>query len=91
MDGISMADFPGKGPSGRKVSLLVPEALCERLDALAKSTERTRDMVALEALSTYLDSQDWQVNDIAAGLQEADRGDFAGDAELSAVFTKHGA
>jgi predicted transcriptional regulator len=63
----------------------------EKLEALASATARTKSFVALEALSTYLQAQGWQVQDIEAGLLDAERGDFASEAEVAAVFARHGA
>jgi len=42
-------------------------------------------------LSAYLQTEQWQVQDIQAGLSEADRGEFASDAEVEAVFKRYGA
>lgn len=33
----------------------------------------------------------WQVKDIQAGLEEADRGEFASDAEIEAVYQRYNA
>jgi len=35
--------------------------------------------------------QAWQIADIKAGLAEADRGEFATEEEVNAVFAKYGA
>ena len=69
----------------------VPAKLYQQLEDLARATERTKSYVTLEALSSYLATQSWQVQDIEAGLAEADRGEFASDAEVAAVFARHGA
>jgi len=63
----------------------------QQLEDLAKATARTKSFVTLEALSTYLEAQSWQVQEIEAGLVEADRGEFATDAEVNAVFARYGA
>ena len=75
----------------RTINVRLPIAVYEKLEALASATARTKSFVALEALSTYLEAQSWQVQDIEAGLAEAERGDFASDAEVNAVFAKYGA
>jgi RHH-type transcriptional regulator, rel operon repressor / antitoxin RelB len=63
----------------------------EQLEALSKATARTKSFVTLEALSSYLEAQSWQIKDIEAALEEADQGDFARDAQVKAVFAKYGA
>lgn len=75
----------------RTINVRVPAELYQQLEDLARATARTKSFVTLEALSAYLAEQHWQVQDIEAGLAEADRGEFASDAEVDAVFSKHGA
>jgi len=75
----------------RTINVRVPAKLYQQLEDLARATERTKSYVTLEALSSYLAEQGWQVQDIEAGLAEADRGEFASDAEVAAVFARHGA
>lgn len=74
----------------RTLNVRVPMAVYEKLEALASATARTKSFVALEALSSYLDAQSWQVQDIHAGLAEAEQGAFAADAEVGAVFAQYG-
>jgi RHH-type rel operon transcriptional repressor/antitoxin RelB len=75
----------------RTINVRVPMHVYQQLDELAKATARTKSFVTLEALSTYLDTQGWQVKDIEAGLAEADKGEFATDVQVEAVFAKYGA
>ena len=78
-------------PSTRTLNVRVPLDLYQQLESLAQATARTKSFVTLEALGSYLQAQSWQVADIQSGLAEAERGDFASDAELSAVLAKYGA
>jgi predicted transcriptional regulator len=59
-----------------------------RLDKLAAATARNKSVVAADAIRAYLDLYEWQVNEIRAGLREADAGDFAGHAEVKAALAK---
>ena len=86
-----MPTADSKDSPTRTINVRLPMAVYEKLEALASATARTKSFVALEALSTYLEAQSWQVQDIAAGLAEAERDDFASDAEVNAVFAKYGA
>jgi predicted transcriptional regulator len=44
------------------------------LDALAESLDRDRTYLLNEAVQTYLDLQQWQLDEIRAGLADADAG-----------------
>lgn len=77
--------------SSRTINVRLPAELYQQLEDLAQATARTKSFVTLEALSSYLAAQSWQVQDIQAALEDADRGDFASDAEVNAVFARHGA
>lgn len=82
--------LPQDSPT-RTLNVRVPLELYQQLESLAQATARTKSFVTLEALTSYLQAQSWQVADIQSGLAEAERGDFASDAELSAVLAKYGA
>jgi RHH-type rel operon transcriptional repressor/antitoxin RelB len=80
-----------KEPLTRTINVRVPESLYQQLDELARATSRTKSFVAVDALSGYLQAQRWQMEEIEAGLAEAERGEFATEAEVQAVFARHGA
>lgn len=86
-----MSATPSQDAPTRTLNVRVPQALYQQLEHLAKATARTKSFVALEALRDYLQAQSWQVQDIQSGLVEADRGDFASDAEVDAVLARYGA
>jgi predicted transcriptional regulator len=44
------------------------------LDALADSLDRDRTYILSEAVQAYLDTQQWQLEQIHAGIAEADAG-----------------
>lgn len=60
-----------------------------QLDQLTKSTGRTKSFLAIEALEAYISQQAWQIAEVKAGIEEADRGEFATDKEMSAIFAKY--
>ena len=66
---------------------LGPE-LRAKLEALARSTHRTKSSLAAEAIAAYVDFNAWQTGEIQKGLAEAKAGDFASDAEMQDFFTK---
>jgi predicted transcriptional regulator len=47
----------------------------KRLEKLAKSTGRSRSFLAAEALSEYLDVNEWQVAGVRRAMSSLDRGE----------------
>ena len=72
------------------VTIQLDDKVLGELDALAAKIERSREDLLGEAVADYLAFQQWQVEEIEAGLAEADRGEFASDEEVAAVFAKFG-
>ncbi|MCK5797777.1 MAG: CopG family ribbon-helix-helix protein [Deltaproteobacteria bacterium] len=70
------------------MTIRLPSELKEQLDRLAETTERSKSWLTVDAIRSYLTVQRWQIQEIMAGLAEADTGDFADDDEVKAVFEK---
>jgi len=70
------------------VTLRLDDAVKDKLEKLAESTHRSRSFLAAEAIKAYVDSNEWQINEIHNALQEADAGDFASANEVNAIKTK---
>lgn len=60
-----------------------------KLDALAVDTDRSRNWLAAKAIENYVELNTWQIARIKEGVAEADRGAFATDQEVEAVFAKY--
>jgi RHH-type transcriptional regulator, rel operon repressor / antitoxin RelB len=73
----------------KTLNIRLPEATHVRLTQLTKSTGRTKSFLAVEALNAYLDQQAWQIAEVTQGMLEANRGEFASDEEMSAIFAKY--
>lgn len=58
----------------------------DRLDKLAEATQRSRSFLAAEAIRDYVALNEWQVDEIREALTEAERGEFASDAEVKRFF-----
>jgi predicted transcriptional regulator len=67
----------------------LPDEVTEKLDALAAKLDRSRSYVAAQAIGDFVAREEWQLADIEAGLREADRGEFATDAEVAATIAKY--
>jgi RHH-type transcriptional regulator, rel operon repressor / antitoxin RelB len=57
------------------ITIRADDEVGENLDKLAAATQRSRSFLAAAALRDYLESQEWQIGEIEAGL-EADSGDL---------------
>ena len=61
----------------------------KQLDAIAQQQDRSRNYVVNQAIEEYLDTHAWQVEHIRAGLAAAERGEFATDKEMEAIFNRY--
>jgi predicted transcriptional regulator len=60
----------------------------KRLEKMAKDISRSTSYLAKQAIRNYLDQNEWQIAEIKKGIEEADRGEFASDADVKAFFAK---
>jgi len=70
------------------MTLRLEPRLRKQLDHLARAQRRSRSFVAAEAIREYLAANAWQLEEIRKGLEEADRGDFAAEEQVSRTFSK---
>jgi predicted transcriptional regulator len=68
-------------PKTSFLSVRLPEELAERLENLAKSTDRSKSYLAACAVEEYLAVQEWQVKAIREGMAAAEKGEIAGHEE----------
>lgn len=68
------------------MTVRLEDEIKSRLDQLAESTKRSRSFLAAEAIREYIAINEWQIGEIVAGIEEADRGEFASEAEVKAFF-----
>lgn len=67
----------------------VQDDVAEKLDKIAALSDRSRAYLAAQAIEDYVAREEWQLAEIQAGLDEADRGEFASAIELARVVTKY--
>ena len=58
------------------------------LDALANSLDRDRTYLLAEAVQVYLDTQQWQLEQIRAGIAEADAGQVIDHSKVKAMTAR---
>ncbi len=66
-------------------TIRLDDEMLAKLDALAADIDRSRSWLATKAIETYVELNAWQVEQIKAGLAEADRGEFVTEADLDAI------
>ncbi|HYK49296.1 MAG TPA: CopG family ribbon-helix-helix protein [Terriglobales bacterium] len=69
-------------PESAVLTLRLDPKLKKQLDRLSKSMSRSRSFVAAEAIRGFVALNEWQIEEIKKGIQEADRGEFATDAAV---------
>lgn len=66
-------------------TIRLDDEVLAKLDALAADTDRSRSWIAAKAIQDYVELNAWQIEQIKAGIAEADRGEFATEEELDAI------
>ncbi len=70
------------------ISFRISTAHKRALDTLAAGTSKKRSELISDALRAYLEVQRWQIQEIEAGISEANSGDFASTDEVEKLFAK---
>lgn len=69
-----------------QVSFKIPAGMKKRVDLLAEATRRSRTFVIEEAIAQYLTMNEWQVQSIAAGLDDLDNGRVLSQEEMEKLW-----
>ena len=59
------------------LTIRMDEKTKDRLERLARSLDRSKSFIASHAIEGYLEVNEWQVQEIAAGIREAETGRLA--------------
>ena len=70
-------------------TIRLDDDMLAKLDALAADTDRSRNWLAAKAIESYVELNAWQIARIKDGIAEADRGEFATEKQVNAVFDKY--
>ena len=76
-------------PESVKISFLTDKSNRDALDSIAVAMDRDRSYILNEAISAYLEVQQWHLQDTRKAITEADAGDFASDREVKQAFAKY--
>ena len=58
------------------VTARIDGTLKAKLEALARSTRRSKAWLAAEAIAAYVELNEWQIGEIEAGIAELDAGEI---------------
>ena len=72
------------------VTFELEEETISALNAYAARIDRPRSTLVNQALEEWLALQKWQLEEIEAGIAEADRGEFVSDEEIDKIVAKYG-
>ncbi|MBW9118348.1 CopG family ribbon-helix-helix protein [Rhizobium cauense] len=67
----------------------VSDETASKLNQIAEKLDRSRAYMAAEAIEAFVEQQEWQLAEIEAGLDEADRGEFASTEDVAKVVGKY--
>ena len=56
------------------LSIRIDAGTKKRLDALSKRSKRSKSFLAAEAIAAYIESEEWQLGELQAGIAELDSG-----------------
>jgi predicted transcriptional regulator len=56
------------------LSIRIDAKTKKRLDELAKRSKRSKSFLAAEAIAAYVESEEWQLGEIHAGIAELESG-----------------
>lgn len=72
------------------LSIRVSEHDKEFLEQLARITGQSKSQLAAEAIKSYVEMNEWQINVIKERLAAADRQEYASRERIRATFAKWG-
>ena len=65
------------------LSIRIDSETKKRLDALSKRSKRSKSFLAAEAITAFVESEEWQLGEIHKGLEELDSAQTASHEKVS--------
>jgi RHH-type transcriptional regulator, rel operon repressor / antitoxin RelB len=75
-------------PDTAVVTVRLDTHLKAKLEALARSTKRSKSFLAAEAIAAYVDLNAWQIAEIEAGIAELDGGKIVSQQEAAERYNQ---
>ena len=69
-----------------ELTICISLEMANKLDELAAKMDRSRSFLTSQAIEEFVAREVWQLSEIDAGLAEANRGEFASEAEVERVL-----
>ena len=70
------------------VTVRLKADLNAKLEALARSTKRSKSYLATQAIAAYVDVNEWQIAEIEAGMAELDNGEIVSEEEAKERYNR---
>ena len=70
------------------ITARIDVALKARLEALARSTKRSKSFLAAEAIAAYVELNEWQIGEITAGITELDAGEALSEKQAEEQYSR---
>jgi RHH-type rel operon transcriptional repressor/antitoxin RelB len=70
------------------VTVRLDGALKAKLEALARSTKRSKSYLAAEAIAAYVELNQWHIAEIEAGVAELDGGNVVSEQEATDQYDR---
>ena len=72
------------------ISVRIDVKTKRRLEALSKSSKRSKSVLAAEAIAAYVESEEWQVSEVRAGVADLDSGRHVSHEKVSKWLSSWG-
>lgn len=72
------------------ITVRLPDDTAGRLAQLAAKQDRSRSYLTAKAIEDFVTREEWQLAEIAAGLAEAESGQFASTTDVARAIAKYG-
>jgi predicted transcriptional regulator len=69
--------------STETLSIRIDVETKKRLDALSKRSKRSKSFLAAEAIAAYVESEEWQLGELQAGVADLESGQQIGHEKVS--------
>jgi RHH-type transcriptional regulator, rel operon repressor / antitoxin RelB len=85
-----MAGKPKRKSPATALTVQIPAPVRRRLDKIAADAGTDIETIVVRAVSRLVEADDEYLRELDLALAEADRGEFATDAETAAFFARFG-
>ena len=72
------------------LSIRIDSGTKKRLDELAKRSRRSKSFLAAEAIAAYVESEEWQLGELQAGIAELESGEGVSHQQVSKWLSSWG-